>query len=63
MEIVMKNETTNFENIGVGEVFEAENGFFLKIDDDKGFDVYNDEMFPFRETEKVVLHRAKLIID
>ena len=63
MEVVMKNETTNFENIGVGEVFEAEHGFFLKIDDDKGFDVYNDEIFSFRDTETVVLHQAKLIID
>lgn len=63
MEVVMKNETTNFENIGVGEVFEAEHGFFLKIDDDKGFDVYNGEIFPFRDTESVILHRAKLIIE
>lgn len=63
MEVVMKNETTNFEDIGVGEIFEAEHGFFLKINDVAGFDVYNGEIFPFRETEKVTLHRAKLIIE
>lgn len=63
MEVVMKNETTSFENIGVGEVFETEHGFFLKIDDDKGFDVYNSEIFSFRDTETVTLHHAKLIID
>ena len=63
MEVIMKNETTNFENIGVGEVFEVEHGFFLKIDDDKGFDVYNGEIFLFKDTKSVILHHAKLIID
>ena len=63
MEVIMKNETTNFENIGVGEIFESEHGFFLKIADDMGFDVYNGEIFPFRDTERVTLHRAKLIIE
>lgn len=63
MEVIMKNETTNFENIGVGEIFEIEHSFFLKIDDDRGFDVYNGEIFPFRDNVSVILHPAKLIIE
>ena len=63
MEVIMKNETTSFDNIEIGQIFESDHGFFLKISYDTGFDVYNDEMFPFNETEKVTLHRAKLIIE
>lgn len=63
MEIIVKNDATDFENISVGEIFEFENGFFLKIDDNKGFDIYNDEIFPFRDIESVIPHHAKLIIE
>lgn len=63
MEVIVKNETTSFDNIEIGQIFESDHGFFLKIDDDKGFDVYNGEIFPFRDTESVILHHAKLIIE
>ena len=63
MEIIMKNEVTSFDNIGVGEIFENENGFFLKIDDDKGFDVYSGCIILFGDTESVTPHHAKLIIE
>ena len=62
MEVIMKNEATYFGNIGVGEIFEAD-GFYLKINDNQAFDVYNGEIFPFIENVSVIPHHAKLIIE
>lgn len=62
MEVIMKNEATYFDNIGVGEIFESD-GFYLKINDYQAFDVYNGEIFPFKENASVIHHHAKLIIE
>lgn len=63
MEVIVKNEVTNFDEIDFGQIFEYDHGFFLKINDDKAFDVYNGEIFPFKENEEVIPHHAKLIIE
>lgn len=62
----IKNETfqrtVKFEEIKIGEVFEWEEIFYLKVSKTTAFDVYNNLLENFEEEERVIPKQSELRI-
>lgn len=60
----IKNETlqrtVKFEEIKVGEVFECEEIFYLKVSETTAFDVYNNSLENWKYTECLIPRQSEL---
>lgn len=54
--------TVKFEELKIGEVFEWEEVFYLKISETTAFDVYNNLLEGFGETECLIPRKSELRI-
>lgn len=53
-------QTVIFEEIKIGEVFEWQEIFYLKISETTAFDVYNNLLEGFGETERLIPRESEL---
>lgn len=53
-------KTISFEKIKIGEVFEWESIFYLKISKTTAFDVYNNLLENFEEAEYLIPRQSEL---
>lgn len=60
----IKNETSqktvNFEGIKIGEVFECEGIFYLKVSETTAFDVYNNFLGNWENAEYLIPKQSEL---
>lgn len=54
--------TVKFEEIKIGEVFEWQSIFYLKISETTAFDIYNNLLEGFGETECLIPRESELRI-
>lgn len=57
-----EQKTVIFEEIKIGEVFEWDSNFYLKISNTTAFDVYNNLLEGFGETECLIPRESELRI-
>lgn len=53
-------ETVKFEEIKIGEVFEWEEVFYLKVSKTTAFDVYNNLLENFEQEERIIPKQSEL---
>lgn len=53
-------EPISFEEIKIGEVFEYEEVFYLKVSETTAFDVYNKLLENFEEEKRVIPRQSEL---
>lgn len=53
-------ETVKFEEIKIGEVFECDEIFYLKVSETTAFDVYNNSLENWENTEYLIPRQSEL---
>lgn len=53
-------KTVKFEEIKIGEVFECDEVFYLKVSETTAFDVYNNLLENFEEEERIIPKQSEL---
>ena len=69
MEIIRKdNKSMTFSDIGIGDIFQYKDSFFMKIapsslHEFNAVDIVIGDMFKFSDDREVIFHKAKVIIE